>query len=236
VSDYRRIDTLVARLRGLDARLSVSSLRVDPLSEPLLQALAESGARTLTMAPEAGSERLRQIIHKDVTEADLIHAAERAAHHGFGQLKLYYMIGLPTETDDDIEAIVKLNKAVASRFSGRVTANITPFVPKAHTPLQRAAMVSAALLEARVTHLQRQLGKKGIEIRAESPQWARIQGVLARGDRQLGAVLSSIKGTSLKAWHRALKAHGLGEDDYVRARAPDESLPWSFVQTGIGAR
>jgi radical SAM superfamily enzyme YgiQ (UPF0313 family) len=236
VSDYRQIDTLVTRLRDMGARLSVSSLRVDPLSEPLLGALAESGTHTLTMAPEAGSERLRQVINKGVTEAHLIHAAERAAYHGLRHLKLYYMIGLPTETDDDIDAIAKLCQAVAARFGGRVTANVTPFVPKAHTPFQREAMESAAVLEARVTRLQKQLGRQGIEVRAESPGWARIQGILARGDRQLGTVLSSIKGTSLKAWHRALKAHGLDEDDCVRARAPGEALPWAFIQTGVRAR
>jgi radical SAM superfamily enzyme YgiQ (UPF0313 family) len=233
VSDYGAIDTLVARLRDLGARLSVSSLRVDPLSEPLLQALAESKARTLTMAPEAGSERLRQVINKGVTESDLLYAAERAAYHRFRQLKLYFMIGLPTETDGDIEAIAALCEAVAGRFPGRVTANVTPFVPKAHTPFQWAAMTPATVLDARVKALQKRLRRQGIDVRGESPQWATIQGILARGDRRLSEVLLSVEGTSLGAWRRAFRACDVDADAYVRARTPDESLPWAFIQTGV---
>lgn len=234
VSDYTHIDTLAVRLRGMGARLSVSSLRVDPLSEPLLQALAESGVQTLTVAPEAGSERLRQIINKGVTEEDLLTAADRAAHHGFRQLKLYFMLGLPTETEHDVDAIVTLCQAVAQRYRGQTTANITPFVPKAHTPFQWAAMAPAAMLDARFKALQRQLKRQGIEVRGESARWAEIQGILARGDRRLGQVLSSLRGTSLRAWAAAMEAHDVDRQVYLGAKSLDEALPWSFVETGVG--
>ena len=236
VSDYSRIDELVAGLRGMGARISVSSLRVDPLAESLLQALSESGTETLTMAPEAGSARLRRVIHKGITEADLLHAAERADHYRFRQLKLYFMIGLPTETDEDIEAIVDLCRAVAGRFSRHVTANVTPFVPKAHTPFQWAAMAPREVLEARSAALQAQLGRLGIELRGESAASAAIQGVLARGDRRLGAVLADLRATSSGAWQRAFAAHDVDPGAYLRAREPGQPLPWGFIESGVGPR
>jgi radical SAM superfamily enzyme YgiQ (UPF0313 family) len=237
VSDYSAIDELVARLRGLGARLSVSSLRVDPLSEPLLAALAESGARTLTLAPEAGSERLRRLIHKGVTEADLAYAAQRADQHGFRQLKLYFLLGLPTEEDGDVEAIAALCEATAARFSGRVTANVTPFVPKAHTPFQWAAMAPRKVVAARLRALERRLRKQGIAVRSESPRWAEIQGLLARGDRRLAPVLASLQGgASTSDWQRALRDHDLAPEALLGARAPSDPLPWEFIQTGTPRR
>jgi radical SAM superfamily enzyme YgiQ (UPF0313 family) len=233
VSDYGKIDALVRRLREIGARLSVSSLRVDPLSEPLLQALAESGVRTLTMAPEAGSERLRRAINKGVSRDDLLTAAERAAHHGFAQLKLYFMLGLPGETDDDIAEIGDLCQEVASRFAGQVTANVTPFVPKAHTPFQWAAMAPVTVLESRLDTLSDQLKPKGIAIRGESPRSAIVQGVLARGDRRLSQVLASMSGASTRDWDRAMAQCQVSADKYLGARAVGEQLPWEFVRTGV---
>jgi radical SAM superfamily enzyme YgiQ (UPF0313 family) len=232
VSDYAQIDELVSRLRAMGARLSVSSLRVDPLPEPLLQALAESGAQTLTLAPEAGSQRLRRLINKGVTEADLLHAAERAAHYRFRNLKLYFMIGLPTEEDEDVGAIATLCDKVAARFPGRVTANVTPFVPKAHTPFQRVAMAPVQALERRLETLEKHLRPKQIAVRSESPRWAAIQGILARGDRRLGQVLVALRGTSLKAWKSAMEQCGLDAARYL-AWGQDEPLSWAFIRPGV---
>ena len=232
VSDYSAIDELVARLRELGARLSVSSLRVDPLSEPLLAALAESGAQTLTLAPEAGSERLRRLIHKGVTEDDLLHAALRADHHGFRRLKLYFILGLPSEEDEDVTAIAELCEAAAARFSGRVTANVTPFVPKAHTPFQWTAMTPGRLVAARLRTLEKRLRQTGIAVRSESPRWTEIQGLLARGDRRLARVLAGLQGASLNDWKRAMAECEIEAQPYLGARAPDAPLPWAFIQTG----
>ncbi len=233
VSDYTQIDELVVRLREMGARLSVSSLRVDPLSEALLQALAESGTRTLTLAPEAGSERLRQIINKGVTEADLLVAAERATAYHLRQLKLYFMLGLPTEDEKDVEAIAALCEAAAARFHGRVTANVTPFVPKAHTPFQWMAMMPSEAIQERLRRLESRLQRQGIAVKSESPRWSAIQGILSRGDRRLGQVLASLRGRSLKAWDRAMAEHNIQPKDYLRSRALDARLPWQFIQTGV---
>jgi radical SAM superfamily enzyme YgiQ (UPF0313 family) len=233
VSDYTQIDALASRLREMGARLSVSSLRVDPLSEPLLEALAESDTRTLTMAPEAGSQRLRDMINKNVTEADLVHAAERATDYNFARLKLYFMIGLPTETGDDISAIASLCQTVARHFRGKVTANVTPFVPKAHTPFQWAAMAPVELLDARYTQLQQELPREGIEVRGESAQWSAIQGILARGDRRLSSVLTSVQGHSARAWYKAMQQLDIDSQVYLGERQADETLPWAFIDTGV---
>lgn len=232
VSDYTRIGELAPRLRELGAKVSVSSLRVDPLSEPLLQALAESGDQTLTLAPEAGSERLRAIINKGVTEADLLYAAERATHYKFKQLKLYFMIGLPGETDEDVDEIVRLGEQVARRFGRRITVNVTPFVPKAHTPFQWCDMAPLDQLEERLARLQGALKKRNIELRSESPRWSVVQGVLARGDRRLGQVLKQIRGESVRAWEEALQSCGISAEAYLRWDQ-NRPLPWAFIDTGV---
>jgi radical SAM superfamily enzyme YgiQ (UPF0313 family) len=234
LSDYSRIEDLATRLRSLGAEISVASLRVDPLPEPLLQALAESGAQTLTVAPEAGSERLRRKIDKGISTRDIIHAAELAARYGFPQLKLYFMIGLPTETDDDVRQIVDLVQAVRKRFSRRLTVNITPFVPKAQTPFQWMAMAPLEVLEERLHYVKQNLRSMNVDLRAESSRWAQVQGILARGDRRLATVLMTIEKKSLSAWKTALEKQGLRAEFYLGSRSRDEILPWAAISTGIG--
>jgi radical SAM superfamily enzyme YgiQ (UPF0313 family) len=209
-------------------KVSVSSLRVDPLPEVLMDALAEGGTRTLTIAPEAGSQRLRNAIHKDVSEEALMDAASRAAGR-FPHLKLYYMVGLPTETEADIEALVELTLAVLERFRGRVTANVTPFVPKAHTPFQWAPMACQRTLERRVSRIESRLQSRGVEVRSESPAWARVQGVLARGDARIGEALMQMDRVSQASWLRACKEVELEPHTYLQARRLREPLPWDFI-------
>ncbi len=126
VSDHSRIDELANELRGMGARISVSSMRTDPLSVPLVQALAASGAQTMTIAPEAGTERLRRVISKSQTEADLLGAVELAQALNFSMLKLYFMIGHPTETDDDIQCIVDFTLKAKSIYKRKIAINATP--------------------------------------------------------------------------------------------------------------
>jgi len=234
VSDHSQIDAIVTELRRMGARISASAMRIDPVSEPLVRALAESDTRTLTLAPEAGSERLRRLINKTQSEDDVLRAASLAARHGFHQLKLYFMIGLPGETEADIAAIIDLVGRVKARFGGRVTIDATPFVPKAHTPFQRAAMAAAATLQDRLRILSRALGPRGVAVRTDSPAWAAVQGVLARGDQRLAHALTHLTDqTSLGNWRRALRAEGLTAEEFLRPRAADEPLPWQVVDIGI---
>jgi radical SAM superfamily enzyme YgiQ (UPF0313 family) len=229
VSDYAHIDQLAHELRALGARISVSSLRADSISEPLVQALAQSGTRTLTIAPEAGSERLRKVINKTQTDEEVFRAVELARRYGLKQLKLYFMVGLPTESADDIEALAHLAIACAERFRHQVTVNITPFVPKAHTPFQRMEQVPAQTAQGLIADLERKLKPKGIQLRAESPAWAEIQGTLARGDARLAEALLQVDKIGPSAWRMVLESVGLSSTELLGARSVDEPLPWSFI-------
>ena len=233
VSDHPYIDQIVTQLRAMGARVAISSMRVDPLSEPLLQALAESGIRTLTIAPEAGSWRLRQVINKPQSDEQLLGAVERTARYGFAQLKLYFMIGLPGEEGQDVAAIADLVLAARTRFPRQLTITVTPFVPKAHTPFERLAMLSASELTGRLRYLENRLRPARVVVRSDSPAWAWVEGTLARGDRRLGRALARLTDNSLRAWQQALRAEGLCQEDYLAGRAEDESLPWSMVVSGV---
>ncbi|HEY49119.1 MAG TPA: radical SAM protein [Dehalococcoidia bacterium] len=237
VSDHPEIDELVHRLRQMGADISVSSLRMHPLSDAVLQGLAESGSQTISFAPEAGSERLRQIINKCLTERDIVEAVEKAAKQGLKQIKLYFMIGLPMESDDDIEEMIRLTLNMKSRIERtgcRIALTVEPFVPKAGTPFQWLAMAREEVLNHRLKEIKSKLTKSGIEVRTESIGWSLVQGVLSRGDARLGAALANMQGSSLSAWHRALEEYDLSADDYLlRELPPNKPLPWSIVNSGI---
>lgn len=240
ISDHPEIDEIVSQLRGMGALISVSSLRVKPISDEVLRALKESGTENLTLAPEAGSERLRRAINKGVTREDIISAAGKAIALGFRQLKLYFMIGLPTETDDDIEEIIELaceiKEMAERRHSGcRLILAIEPFVPKAGTPFQRLPMTGQKILSRRLSHLKRRLERRGIEVRSESVPWAAVQGVLSRGNGRLAPVLTVVaRSRSLSAWRRALDECSIETDDYIGREIPlNERLPWSYIDSGV---
>ncbi len=230
VSDHRQIDQLAVELRALGARISVSSMRVDPVSEPLIRALAESGARTLTIAPEAGSQRLRAVVNKDQSEDDVLRATELAALYGFEQVKLYFMVGLPTEDESDLEALVDLALACAGRFPRLVTVNLTPFVPKAHTPFQRLAQTPAKTVRRRIGYVERVLRKRNIAVKSESPAWAEIQGTLARGDRRVAKAILATERLTPAAWREALAEADLSPGELLGQRADDEALPWAMIE------
>jgi len=237
VSDHPEIGELAYRLHRMDAEISVSSLRVRPFSKALLKALAQSGAQTVTLAPEAGSERLRSIINKCVTENDIIEAVDKIAKQGIRQIKLYFMIGLPTETDADIDEIIKLTLTLKERIErtvSRIIITVEPFVPKAGTPFQWLAMAPEDVLNERVNGIKNSLAKNGIEVRAESVGWSLVQGVLARGDARLGKALACMSRNSLAAWRRALEECNLSASHYAHRELPlDEPLPWSVLDSGI---
>jgi radical SAM superfamily enzyme YgiQ (UPF0313 family) len=234
VSDHSQIGELALELRRLKARVSVSSIRVDPVSEPLICALAESGVQTLTIAPEAGSARLRQVIHKTQTDEHILHAVELAARHGLAHIKLYFMLGLPTEQQEDLAAIVNLVNACSQRFPRRISVSVAPFVPKAHTPYQRMMQVPAAEVRARLNYVSRQMRRQGIEVRFESPAWAEVQGMLARGDRRVGEALLSAAQPTIAQWRKAISDLGMAADDLLAARTAGTPLPWEFVRFGAG--
>ncbi|MFC1899661.1 radical SAM protein [Chloroflexota bacterium] len=238
VSDHPQIEELIVRLRGMGVGISISSLRVSPISQVVLTGLAEGGARTVTMAPEAGSERLRRVIKKGISTDDILHAVELASECGMKQIKLYFIIGLPTETDEDAEDIavlmLKAKDIVDKQRSGcRLNINIAPFVPKAGTPFQWLSMEAVSVMEKRLSLIKKRLRPAGITVKNESPAWSEVQGVLSRGDNRLTEVLVSMEQISLAGWRKAIQDCGLDVDYYARREwGTGESLPWDMLEIG----
>ena len=241
ISDYPEVDELVNYIRSKDMRYSCASLRADSLTQAVVDGLADSGQKTITIAPETGSERLRRVINKGISEEHLKNAATLSAKSGIQHMRLYIMIGLPTETDEDIEAIVGLAERTQAHMAevgckGRLTLSINPFIPKPFTPFQWMAMDNQKTVEKKLQYIKKALQKnRRIEVLVESPKEAYIQGVLARGDRRLGAVLAACAADrGSKSFKAEMKAAGLDMDEMnYRERSFDEFLPWSHLDMGM---
>lgn len=241
ISDYPEVDELVNYIRSKDMRYSCASLRADSLTQAVVDGLADSGQKTITIAPETGSERLRRVINKGISEDNLRTAAQLSAKSGIQHMRLYIMIGLPTETDEDIDAIIGLAERTQAHMAevgckGRLTLSINPFIPKPFTPFQWMAMDNQKSVEKKLQYIKKSLQKnRRIEVLVESPKEAYIQGVLARGDRRLGAVIAACAmDRGSKSFKSEMKQAGLDMEELnYRERALDEYLPWSHLDMGM---
>jgi radical SAM superfamily enzyme YgiQ (UPF0313 family) len=241
VSDYPWIDQLMAALRARGVEVSLSSVRADSLSRGLVQALVESGSRTLTIAPEAGTERLRTVIHKSLSDERLAEAIELIAESEVPVVKMYFMIGLPSEEAEDLEAIVRLAKGARHRILQKrrdpaslreLTVGVSSFVPKPWTALQWSAMAETRALDEKIHTLQRALGKAGIRFTHDVPKWASLQAVLARGDRHVGGLLE-LALRHRGDWKRAFREWPRNADFYAcRERPLAERFPWDHLEVG----
>ena len=229
VSDYTGIEELTQSLLERGAGISVSSLRVRPLPECLVSALARSGARSLTLAPEAGSERLRRDIHKGVGEEDILRGAGLAAEYGFESLKLYFMWGLPGETDKDVIEIATLVHRLFDVFPRNLIVNLTPFVPKPHTPFQREPMASEDDLTRRLGLLRDALPRSRVQLRSEGVGDARAQALLSRGDEWVASALAQGSVAGPRQLERALRRQNRDPERYRGAWDGPGALPWGFV-------
>jgi radical SAM family uncharacterized protein len=240
LSDYPGINDLCTSIRG---DVSVSSLRADSLSEALISRLAASGHKTISIAPEAGSERLRKVINKGITDDDIHRAADMIFGAGIPNLKLYFIIGLPTETQEDVDAIIALAEKVretqlkyarpAGRI-GRITLSVNSFVPKPFTPFQWEPMEDIAHLNKKLRYLEKAVKKIGnMNIIHDLPKWEYIQALLSRGDRRIGKLIEAAYANK-GDWKKAAKEADVDMDFYVyRRRAFEEMLPWDFIDIGV---
>ncbi|SFW58254.1 TIGR03960 family B12-binding radical SAM protein [Selenomonas ruminantium] len=241
ISDYPEINELCKDILGEGLSMSVASFRADSVTQELVDSLAESGLKTLTMAPEAGSSRMRAIINKGIEEEHLFNAMDMGLAAGIRHFRLYIMIGLPFEQDEDVEAIVDLAGRLKDYMEehgskGTLTLSVNPFIPKPFTPFQWLPMADKKYVEKAAKTLTQGLRKrKNIIVGVESPKEAYIQGVLARGDRQVGeALLLACENGGSKAFKRAMKECGLAMDDYLyREREADELFPWECLDMGF---
>ncbi len=241
VSDYDEILSLGLDLRAQQRSFSVASLRADSLTAELVEQLAAGGQRTLTVAPEAGSARMRRIINKGIDEADIFRAVALAAASGMPHLKLYFMIGLPEETQEDVDAIADMvlrirGKMLENGGRGDLTISVNPFVPKPFTPFQWQPLQPLKAFEAKIAFLRKQFEKdRHIKLIAESGRETLIQALLARGDRRLGSVLrTAFETNSVKQFRRLAEKEA--PENVMRLHngwSLDEPLPWDHLFMGF---
>ena len=243
VSDYPWLGELLKIIEENGLELSISSLRADSLTEDLVTALARGGHRTLTMAPEAGTERLRWAVRKPISDAQLMTACDLVRSHGIPNLKTYFMIGQPTETSEDVEAIVDLAGRMLERLRvldasgrpfGRLTLSISSFVPKPWTPFQWAPFDGAESLQAKLEIIKRGVRRfSNVRVLHENPREAALQALLARGDRRVGDFLE-LAASYDGDWRRALREWEGDPAFYTtRHRSTSERMPWDHFDVGV---
>jgi radical SAM superfamily enzyme YgiQ (UPF0313 family) len=238
VTDHPQIEPILEGLLAAGGQVSISSLRITSLNSRLLELMVKGGLRSVALAPEAGSEYLRGVIKKGITEAQILDAVHQAAAAGMQQIKLYFMIGLPGESQSDIEAISDLVLAAKSLIEkshsqARLILNISPFVPKAGTLFQWLPMAELSLLQERIIWLKTHLSHQGIKINAESPPWSEVQAVLSRGDSRLAAVMADLKREALPDWKETIEKHRIDVNYWAhRAWNTSSPLPWDFIDSG----
>ena len=255
-ADYSCLDGLVDNLMedfaGENVSFSLPSLRIDSFSIGLADRMQQVRKSGLTFAPEAGTQRMRDVINKGVTEENLMQAVSAAFEKGWKSVKLYFMLGLPTETDEDIIDIAKLAKKVVDRYQeikgrrgAKVTISVSCFVPKAFTPFQWAAQDSLAEFERKQKLLKENIRDRSIQFNYHDARVSRLEGVLARGDRRLSAVI-------FEAWKRGAKFDGWSDQfheeywldafealsvvpEYYngREREKEEKFPWEHTSPGV---
>ena len=258
ISDYTKIpeltDGLIEWTNEKKVNLSLPSLRIDSFTKELMEKVASVRASSITFAPEAGTQRLRDVINKNVTEEDLMRSASIAFGSGKEQVKLYFMNGLPTETDEDIEGIAKLAKATIEQFYATpghsrrapgVTVSVSCFVPKPFTPFQWEAQDTVDELVRKQQHLRTCITDRKIKYHHHDARVSHIEAVLALGDRRLSKalLLAHERGFGFDAWDEYFDAEawmkvfadsGIDTAFYAnRRRADDEVLPWDIIDVGV---
>ncbi len=235
--DYPYLDELCEGLEETGLRVGVSSVRVDLVPDSLLRLMLKTGLRTMTIAPEAGSERLRKAINKPISSEEILTGARKILEKGIRHLKVYYMVGLPTETDADIEELIEMTRRLAGlqrehgEPGGRLRLSINPFVPKALTPFQWSPMASLREVKGKLNRIRKALrGTPGVEVKHESLKSAYFEAILSRGGRELSAFLTETVRQD-GDWKRAAAELGMDTSRYLGDMADLQSLPWDFIST-----
>ncbi|MBW2616250.1 MAG: radical SAM protein [Deltaproteobacteria bacterium] len=243
VSDIPGIENITSRIVKRGHAFSVSSLRADSITQGLLDHMKQAGQKTLTIAPEAGSERLRRVTNKHLTRARITETVTLISETSDFSIRLYFLIGLPTETKDDLAEIVDLVKVIkhnmvkASAARGRIgqiRLSVNCFVPKPFTPFQWFPLEQLSSLKDKQKWLKKSLAKEGgIKVNTDLPKWAYVQALLSMGDRRVSSILLSAH-ESGGDWTKALRFSDINPDFFVyRPKGLDEVLPWDFIDHGI---
>lgn len=251
--DYSQLDLLLKGLMGCHEQsqvaISLPSLRVGSLSPELMEEIQKVRKTGFTLAPEAGTERLREVINKGISAEDLLAATDAVFKLGWRVIKLYFMIGLPTETDEDLQGIIDLAARVKQTGKGTqggadVNVSVSTFVPKPHTPFQWAAQISSKETVTRQNLLRDGLKKRKLRLKYHDARMSLLEGVFARGDRRLGRLLEAAVDAGCRfdgwgehfdfgRWQQVFKATDIDPEWYLRQRREDEILPWDHIDCGI---
>jgi radical SAM superfamily enzyme YgiQ (UPF0313 family) len=243
--DHPEIERILTGLLDLGYSISPASLRLDDLTEPIVRLLRKSGERSITIAPETGSDRLRRVINKTVTNAEILAATELIFANDIENLKLYYMIGLPTETEEDLVAIYDLTvemRAIMMQHGkargrvGRIVGSVNPLIPKPGTAYQWLPMEDPAVTDAKGKRLRHLLsGLDNVYFNIKSERHSYYQALLSLGDRRVASTIEAAERNGGK-WRAAVAETGLDADFYIfRDRSQDAVLPWDIIDGGLKA-
>jgi len=243
--DHPEIDRILARLLEMGYAISPASLRLDDLTESIVRVLRKSGERTITIAPETGSDRLRRVINKTVTNDEILDRAELIFANGIENLKLYYMIGLPTETDDDLVAIRDLTLQMRDRMLahakgrgtiGRIIGSVNPLIPKPGTAYQWLPMEDLAIIDRKIKRLRSLTADiDNVYFNIKSERHSYYQALLSLGDRRVAPTIEAAERNG-QNWRAAVAETGLDADSYIfRDRTNDAALPWDIIDGGMKA-
>jgi len=241
--DHPDIERILTRLSEMGYSISPASLRLDDLTEPIVRLLRESGERTITIAPETGSDRLRRVINKTVTNDEILDRAELIFASGIENLKLYYMLGLPTETDDDLVAIRDLTLLLRERMMkhargrgqiGRIIGSVNPLVPKPGTAYQWLPMENPQVVEQKIKRLRTLTADiDNVYFNIKSERHSYYQALLSLGDRRVAPVIEAAERNG-QQWRAAVAETGVDADFYIfRDRSQDAVLPWDIIDGGL---
>jgi radical SAM superfamily enzyme YgiQ (UPF0313 family) len=243
-SDYTGLDPLTCSIGEAGGTFSPSSLRVDAITPTLSRRMAEGGERSITIAPEAGTERMRRVVNKDFTDDQIVQAAENALSQGMQHVKMYFMCGLPTETEDDVLGMARIAVRIREEVMvpwarrrgrmGRLSLSVNPFVPKPWTPFQWAPLEARDTLEAKRRLLEKALRPKGIAVELLSTREAYLQTLLSRGDRRCADLLELAHAETGGELRAALRRWPHDPDFFVHREAGlNEVLPWDYLDHGL---
>jgi len=243
--DHPDIERILARLKEMGYSISPASLRLDDLTEPIVRVLRESGERTITIAPETGSYRLRRVINKTITNDEILDRTELIFSSGIENLKLYYMLGLPTETDDDLVAIrdltlqmrdIMLKHARSRGHVGRIGGSVNPLIPKPGTSYQWLPMTDAATIDQKSKRLRTLTADiDNVYFNIKSERHSYYQALLSLGDRRVAPAIEAAERNG-QNWRAAVAETGVDADHFLfRDRSADAMLPWDIIDGGMKA-
>jgi radical SAM superfamily enzyme YgiQ (UPF0313 family) len=246
VSEHPDLIKICEYIVKQNAQAGIGSLRIDQINEKIVDLVKASGIETVALAPEAGSQKMRDILYKGITEADIINATELLLNKEISNLRLYFMVGLPKEEEQDIDAVIALTKKIqhhalqyskGKRKFRRITLSINQFVPKPQTPLQWCALADVNEVGRKIKKIVNAFRHdKQIKVIYDVPKWNYVQALLSLGDRRVGEILLAVHNLEGN-WAKALKEVNINPDFYVyRQKSFDEFLPWDIIDLGVSKK